>query len=570
MKNVKFIFHLILNINASIIVANFKEGVMSEISSVSSFIETQETYLEAPIESALPAIPSHPQPHTLSQLQRHKLLEKNEKSIELQIAHTRNFVSRHCNAHPQVMGMLRKALSSWMQVYKERGSAYPLERLLAAVMFAAEKHTGQTRQDGKTPYIIHPIGVAQFTLELGDLEDADALIAALLHDTIEDTDTTPEEILANFGPNVLALVLDLTKDPSLRGDPSRAQQIQHAPMMHHQAKIIKLADRYYNVCDVYNTGWSHSNMTRYILWGAKLSQVLRGISPKLEKAIDDKVTEHFHNYYPTKEVGRLAEAWKFPSDHLPVSAVIDGLEIASWNVLNSCFLSWVTEKDTQGLNGSLITTLSQKEREQMVVDKILEMIHHPQYPKQIICLQECGPEFLNELSNSLPIHMKISYMCEKPFPRNQNVVIYDSRALSFVSSTCDLPYENSDPTRPVQNLYFSRGEQTYQFINAHLPGDPNLPGRDEFASYVNKQTNDIVIAVGDMNFNRNEMQEAFKRQGNASVPFSLIPTYPTNIGLDLRSKGIDHIYVKGTFDWYTRTPEETQVGLNSIESLLSS
>ncbi|MCB1110618.1 MAG: HD domain-containing protein [Chlamydiia bacterium] len=494
-----------------------------------------------------------------------ELLENKTSSRELQAAHTRNFVARHCQTHPQVMAAFDRAMATWM---------FGHERILGAVMFAAEKHAGQTRKDlEKTPYLIHPLGVAQLTFELGGICDPDTLIAALLHDTIEDTDATSEEIEAAFGSRVLQLVLDLTNAP----DGSKAQQTAHAPQMDFHAKVVKLADRYYNICDLENATWDQKRTDQYILWGAKLCQVLRGTCRNLEKAIDDKVTTHFQERYSTKEVEKLSAAWQFPSDHLPVGARVDDMEIASWNVLNTCYLSWVTEKDTQGLNGSLITTANQvvnletglTERDRLVIDRILGMIQHPTHPKQLISLQECSPEFLEALSEALPDFMNIAYSSEKPFPRNQDVVIYDSRVLTLKSQNCDFPYHLSGPERPVQNLLFAKGEQTYRVINGHLPGDPSLPGRQDFAAYVNQQSDDVVIAMGDMNFTREEMHNAFLEQGGEAASFALIPAYPTNIGLDLRSKGIDHIVVRGTFDWDTRNPEETQVGLTSTLALLT-
>ena len=119
------------------------------------------------------------------------------------------------------------------------------------------------------------------------------------------------------------------------------------------------------------------------------------------------------------------------------------------------------------------------------------------------------------------------------------------------------------------NLVFEREGKIYRFINGHLPGDPNLPGKEEFATYVNRFSDEVVIATGDMNFTRDEMLQAFLSQGGNNLPFALLHSYPTNVGLDLCSKGIDHFYVKGTTDWNQRSPEEVSQGLESTLALLT-
>lgn len=550
---------------------------MSEVSSIggeaeiSALFTTEAIEEKESIESILDSKPICTRPAKLPKVM----------STELQVAHCRQFVAQHCNRNPRVMNTLDKAIDSWVSLFgQERGRSIELERLLPAVEFAAEKHQSQTRKDAeKTPYIIHPLGVAQLTLELGGLKDPDALIAALLHDTIEDTETTPEEVEQLFGPHVLALVLDLTKPAELEGDASKLAQIAHAPHMHDEAKIIKLADRYYNMCDLENVAWDQERIDAYILWGAKLVQVLRGICPQLEKAIDDKVTSHFQVRFPSEiYVGQLAEKWEFLSDHLPVGASIDGIEMATWNVLNTAYLSWVDEHNSQGLKGSQISMTNQMIdeetgltlRDKLVVDQVIDMINHPSHPKQLISLQECGPAFLQVLKEKLPEYMAIVFTQEEPFPRNQDVVIYDNRHLTYREdlSQIDYPYA-CDPKRPVMNLVFEKEGQLYRIVNGHLPGDPALPGKEEFAAYINLMDNEVVVAMGDMNFTREEMHKAFLNEGRDHVPFSLISSYPTNIGLSLRSKTIDHIYVKGTFDWQFRYPEEVFEGLTPTVDLLT-
>jgi len=522
-------------------------------------------------DSALSDDVSYEQPARTSNIKQDSICK------HFHIEHCRKFVAMRCNYNPRVMEALDKTLASWIALSGEPD--FPLERMLSAVEFAAEKHQHQTRKNPEqTPYIIHPLGVAHIALELGGITDSNALIAALLHDTLEDTDATPAEIGEKFGTQVLALVQDLTNTPGLEGDDAKEDQIKHAPFMHKYAKVVKLADRYYNICDLKDVIWGKSRKTNYVLWGAKLAQVLRGTNSALEQAIDKEVTTHFQSYFPTRiEVGKLGPLWQFPSDHLPIGACVDDIEMVSWNVLNNTYMEWVTEKDSQGLNGSLISKKNQvidqatglTRRDQIVVQKVIDMLNHPTYPKHLIALQECSPEFLKELEKTLPDYMQIIYESEN-FPVDQNVVLFDSRTMDHRKDLMHVDYPfPCAPKRQLMNLVFEREGKTYRFINGHLPGDPNLPGKEEFATYVNGFSDEVVIATGDMNFTRDEMLQAFLSQGGNNLPFALLHSYPTNVGLNLCSKGIDHFYVRGTTHWNQRTPTAVLQGLDFTLDLLT-
>ncbi len=81
-------------------------------------------------------------------------------------------------------------------------------RILEAVLFAAERHRDQRRKGAeKPPYINHPVEVAERLWRVGKVRDIPVILAALLHDTLEDTPTTPEEIRERFGEEVLGLVM---------------------------------------------------------------------------------------------------------------------------------------------------------------------------------------------------------------------------------------------------------------------------------------------------------------------------------------------------------------------------
>ncbi len=126
-----------------------------------------------------------------------------------------------------------------------------LPKLLQAVSFAAKKHIAQKRKgNDAAPYINHPLEVANLLANVGKVEDYDVLIAAVLHDTIEDTETTKEEITELFGSNVCGMVLEVTDDKSLPKSERKQKQIEHAPHLSHGAKLIKLGDKISNIHDI--------------------------------------------------------------------------------------------------------------------------------------------------------------------------------------------------------------------------------------------------------------------------------------------------------------------------------
>ncbi|XP_061520263.1 guanosine-3',5'-bis(diphosphate) 3'-pyrophosphohydrolase MESH1 isoform X4 [Phycodurus eques] len=123
--------------------------------------------------------------------------------------------------------------------------------LLETVNFAAEKHRNQRRKDAeKTPYINHPIGVARILSHEAGITDIVVLQAALLHDTLEDTDTKPEELETKFGQIVAGIVQEVTDVKSLPKAERKRLQVEHAPHCSHQAKLVKLADKLYNLRDL--------------------------------------------------------------------------------------------------------------------------------------------------------------------------------------------------------------------------------------------------------------------------------------------------------------------------------
>ena len=168
-----------------------------------------------------------------------------------------------------------------------------LSKLLQAASFAAKKHRGQKRKGAiEEPYINHPLEVANLLANVGKVEDYDILIAAILHDTIEDTETTKEEIAGLFGTRVSEMVLEVTDDKSLPKAERKQKQIEHAPHLSIGAKHIKLGDKSSNIRDVTENPpdfWSDERRLEYILWGEKVIAGVRGVNENLENYFDELI-----------------------------------------------------------------------------------------------------------------------------------------------------------------------------------------------------------------------------------------------------------------------------------------
>ena len=163
--------------------------------------------------------------------------------------------------------------------------------ILKATHFAAQKHRDQRRQDEAiSPYINHPISVARAISEIGDIEDPEVLAAALLHDTLEDTETTPEELIDNFGERVCSLVQEVTDDKSLPKLERKQKQIDHAAELSEGATLIKLGDKISNVTDIANTpptSWDSKRCLEYFDWAEKVINNC----PKVNQALENYFAE---------------------------------------------------------------------------------------------------------------------------------------------------------------------------------------------------------------------------------------------------------------------------------------
>src|SRR5882672_11048687 len=141
-----------------------------------------------------------------------------------------------------------------LQIRSDMEEQNTVTTILKALRFASIKHRDQRRKDAEvSPYINHPIEVAELLARVGRVTDLVILQGAILHDTIEDTKTTPEELEAAFGPEVRRVVEEVTDDKRLPKAERKRLQIEHAPHLSECAKQIKIADKISNVQAVIKT-----------------------------------------------------------------------------------------------------------------------------------------------------------------------------------------------------------------------------------------------------------------------------------------------------------------------------
>ena len=166
----------------------------------------------------------------------------------------------------------------------------PVSIVLAASAFAAHRHRNQKRKGADAvPYINHPIAVANVLANEAGITDTIALAAAILHDTIEDTATTVQELEAAFGQDVAAVVVEVTDDKSLPKHERKRLQIEHSGIISDRAKLVKLADKICNLRDISRSppiDWSLDRKREYFVWAKQVVERMRGQSARLDQLVD--------------------------------------------------------------------------------------------------------------------------------------------------------------------------------------------------------------------------------------------------------------------------------------------
>lgn len=166
----------------------------------------------------------------------------------------------------------------------------PLGQLLDAVLFAAERHRNQRRKDVEaSPYINHPIALAHLLSTTGNVADLAVLQAAVLHDTIEDTETTEAELRERFGDEVTEIVLEVSDNKALPKQRRKELQVEHAPHKSRGAALVKLADKTCNLRDIAlapPADWSLQRRQEYFDWAKRVVDGLPPVSAELRGAFD--------------------------------------------------------------------------------------------------------------------------------------------------------------------------------------------------------------------------------------------------------------------------------------------
>ena len=163
--------------------------------------------------------------------------------------------------------------------------------ILKALEFASLKHRDQRRKDkNASPYINHPIALANVLWHEGGVTDPVVIAAALLHDTIEDTETTWHELRGEFGDEVADVVLEVTDVKWLKKDVRKRLQVARARYSSDKAKLVKLSDKICNLRDMAAhppAGWGLERRQQYFDWAKEVVDQFRGTHPVLERRFDE-------------------------------------------------------------------------------------------------------------------------------------------------------------------------------------------------------------------------------------------------------------------------------------------
>lgn len=202
--------------------------------------------------------------------------------------------------------MIAKSLQESDKQPQKSFSAAEIGLILKAAHFAANKHKSQKRKGAEaSPYINHPLEVADLIWNAGQYHDPEVVCAAILHDTVEDTETTFNEIEELFGKRIASLVKEVTDDKSLPKAERKTLQIEHAPHLTEGASLIKLADKTSNVKDIVNDpppDWSEERQHDYVEWTKLVVNELAPVCPPLK--------EHYERNYQSAKATLAKQAKK--------------------------------------------------------------------------------------------------------------------------------------------------------------------------------------------------------------------------------------------------------------------
>ncbi len=222
----------------------------------------------------------------------------SSQSPESLFLSTKQSLSSLVQANAKVMDQYHAFEAALQKAIKEgKLSSQDVEFILSGLLFAAEKHQMQTRKNAdKTPYIEHPLGVAESILSVGRVYDAKILVAALLHDTIEDTKTSYEEISQRFGETVSNYVKEVSESHTLSEKVRKRLQIIHAFQHSQGASIIKLSDKLYNLNNLLKeppADWKRDRIDRYFQWAQAVIENLPNANAHLKEKAHEVIAAYW-------------------------------------------------------------------------------------------------------------------------------------------------------------------------------------------------------------------------------------------------------------------------------------
>ncbi|MBI1215906.1 MAG: HD domain-containing protein [Alphaproteobacteria bacterium] len=166
----------------------------------------------------------------------------------------------------------------------------PALQIVKALNFAAQKHTDQRRKGERAePYVNHLTEVAELLATHTGGTNTDVILAGILHDTVEDTKTTRDELVREFGENIADIVMECTDDKSLPKAERKRLQVENAPHKSDDAKMVKMADKISNLRAILLSpppDWELSRKQEYFDWAKKVVDGCRGVNAGLEKEFD--------------------------------------------------------------------------------------------------------------------------------------------------------------------------------------------------------------------------------------------------------------------------------------------
>jgi guanosine-3',5'-bis(diphosphate) 3'-pyrophosphohydrolase len=171
-----------------------------------------------------------------------------------------------------------------------------VHQMMDAIHFAAEKHQTQIRKDQfQTSYLNHLLSVAHQLIVVGKVRNHEIIMASLLHDTLEDTPTSYQELISHFGKRVADFVQEVTDEKNLTKEERKRRQIESAPHKSSGAAQIKLADKWDNLHDLLESrplDWSEERIQAYFDWAEEVIQRLPWVNASLLRATQEVIKEY--------------------------------------------------------------------------------------------------------------------------------------------------------------------------------------------------------------------------------------------------------------------------------------